>query len=282
MRLSMQPMTYHPSIAHLENSNMSYGTLGIINTLVTDKRLVKWDLFYVNLVTIIRNNIERDVSDQTVLDNTLRDVQQLVTYIDTYCNKGSMVVCYAQSNTRQLIPEHNRRPDIKSRVRLEGLTEKLIRQSSMQHGRLKTALSLSNVTVFEYVDRAQFIYMKLALLQKAEFRRNTNVALLSHSSVDFFMFDLLFQLNVIESHTGRVLSRSDIPKKVFKHDKIPFNKTALKLFGDKDLMKPIINKKPLALDRLKGINLLIRTDRELRDLAISRLGVTEKQLDWKL
>ena len=277
----MTEMTYDPSIAHLE-TKVSYGTLGIINKLVLlSKQPPRWDVYLINVATIVRNNLSRDRSDTAVIRGTEYDVSELITYIDNYLQTTTGIAILYFGLQRLGIPKEHRRTSTTTRKKIAALTSEISRLHKGPSGKLfDLDYASKTLRVFSINHPGQLPYRFLANILQYTISYN-KVALLTHDATDMLMCNALDKVEVLSSHTGYILRKRDLGFKVFKNEKIPLNQVTLRLFGDKDNIIPIIRNKPKALSRLAKYNLHQKTEQEIFGIAVNTLGVKKQLLQYK-
>ncbi len=275
-------MQYDKSIAHLEEE-VSYGVLGVINTLVKlldEPR--KWQLFLINVGTFVRNNYDKSSSDKDIIAKIHNDVNVLNEYILRYLNGQDATIVYYFSDQRRLVPEEHMRTATPSRIRMTSIMDQLIKDNSLPRKQLYRMNGEDDpLNILGYQDPKAFPHNYLTDIIKYSKTSNSCV-LLTHNSLDLLMMSKVDDITLLSSHTGKLLTTKEVAQKVFKVDEIPLNTVTIKLFGDKDNVIPIIKNKKKALKLLSNKNLHLLTEREMYRLALTVLKVEKRRLDYKL
>lgn len=288
-------LTHEEEIDNLRNKlgDVSYGTLGILNTIIKQSyqtSVVKKNMFLVNVGTIVRNCFDKDATDKTIIDKATFDVTNIRSCLARYDDKvPDAVVFYYKSSLLDAIPEHQRRKVTPMRARIASIIKQISAPEVYKPNRLMEVPTNNdgNTATYALEVTTGFAYHQLARLMRnaAHLSSNNRIWMFTHNPIDFFLADTYPNLEIIESHTGRIFGPKDFAKKVFKKDKegvLPFNRVTYKLFGDKEFITPLAKNFPKALLALKGINLKIRTEAELIQIAKDKLGINKSQFNWKL
>lgn len=274
---------YSAAIQHLEGE-VSYGTLGIINSFVKMSQYpARWDVFLINVGTIVRNCLSKDLSNEEVRDMTTTDIATMIEYIGIYLRSEKASVVVYTANQRLTVPLGHRRPTSKTRSRIEGITTAIADDNGFPNGKLVRMPfdKAENLDVYSYSRPMRPTHRYLTEILKYHLS-STRVALLSSDAIDFLTVNAVKGVDIVSSHTGQVLTATDLGKKVFKTDKIPFHTASLKLFGDSNNVKPIIRNKPKALISLSDVDLHHTSEREFLSLMKSKFNIDADLLKYNL
>jgi hypothetical protein len=274
----VEKRTYHPLVSDLEEK-VSYGTLGILETLVhhfNDQPHLNRKILLVNGDTIIRNCYHKDLPVNTIYDKISFDFEKLIYYYRQYVNEG-IVIIYFHPGIYGFIPQHLQKKLTPLRENLTTLSNGVISLNSVEFNKVRT-LSDESVKVVALAVKGKFSYKSLLEQFRSLFLSN-KIWMISHCPIDYFLFQS-FDIELINSHTGIIITKKDLGKKVFGESNVPFNKTSLMLFGDKEFIRPLCRNKPKALLELKSNNIHLRTERELAQLAVTKLKIDRKSLLW--
>ena len=296
--MPQETMVYDSQIAGLEGK-VSYGTLGILNCLMihlNDSPNIKKQCMLINGGTIVRNayfpqkNAEQFVDplrraqhEKEILDQVALDFFHLRHCFEMYVSGSSSALVYFQPDVNHLIPEAFRKKETEGRILIDKLT-KTVSQGENLRNNIVTKLDESNkVTYYGLQVAGIFAYRSLSkTIKSSELKQPSKIYLVSHCPIDYLLMSEYPQVELILSHTGKILQNKDLGVKVFKEDRIPFNRMTLKLFGDKDFIKAACRNKPKALKILENINLKLKTEREIAALAKDKLGIDPKDFSWNL
>jgi len=281
-------MEFDKRIQNLENV-VSYGTLGILNTLVktaSDPDGIKRNVFLINMATVVRNCYDKSSNRNHILNNVSVDIQHLKQYINQYNpNQHVIIIIYYHPSLRKAIPDDARKADTPSRLSQDELLDYIARTEHFSGNRLGEIQPKSgNADEYCLYVSSGYAYRQLYNILRTglPLRSMQRVWMLTHSPVDFFIAEKMPAIEVLESHTGRTFDRNGFSKKVFKDPSIPFNRVTLKLFGDKDLIKAQIRKTKKTREILAKVNLRTKTEKEILSIAKTKLGVNPKSLKWDL
>lgn len=276
-------MIYDDRIKALE-TKISYGTLGVLNTLVieSDLNIQKTTMMLINLTTIVRNCYSADMLDHQIIKAVSDDIQQIYTYAEAY-NPEITLLFYADSKVRMKVPEHVRRKLTDIRINIDRITDKIIKDLNIPHGNALTEIYRSrNMPVYFVRVEREFSYQILSRLIRNKLSNQIKkVWLVSHCAIDYYLYEVIRNLTIIDSHTGKITVPNNFGKKVFRDD-IPFRRITHMLFGDKEYIAPVIKNRNKALEKLRKVNIKIKTERELTIIAMKDLGVMPDQIAWKL
>lgn len=282
-----EKMEYHPLISDLETV-MSYGSLGVVDCIVrriNDNPNIKKNVILINGLTIIRNcfNDHKEYSANKLMEAVALDFDKLKHAIEMYAgNQKMIVVVYFHPNIYKLIPEQYQKSLTDFRKMVYHVATLITNSDHLQPNIPKKMLDSDNITFYAVRVTGSFAYRVLSRLLHSLKGLAPKIWMVSHQPVDFFLIEEFPHLEVILSHTGKILQRKDLSKKVFGDETIPFNRITYKLFGDKDLIKAVIRNRPKALDQLKGVNLKLRTEREITMIAKNTLGLDPKSYSWEI
>lgn len=279
----MEKRIYDPRISDLELA-MSYGSLAIVERLVirsNDPPHMKKNILLINGMTIIRNCYDKDKTDRDIIAQFIFDLEKINYYFDNYAQGESILLVYFQPGIYEYLNENIRRTVTKSREDYCRLCILLMSSNNLEFGKIKRMNSSGYSTAYATVFKNTFSYMYLPNIIRSIHQGNKKIWLVSHCPIDYFILNQL-DTEIISSHTGNIVTRNDLGKRVFGEEDIPFNKTTYKLFGDKEFVKPLISNRPKALEKLKGIKLKLKTEAEIAKIAVNVLGVDKKLLSVPL
>jgi len=280
-----ETMIYDSRVKDLEGV-ISYGTLGLLNTIAIhsdDNPLMKKNILLINGSTIVRNCYTSNTSDKEILNAIANDFARIRQYFEMYASTESRMIVYFQLGLNKLIPEASQRTSTTIRSEIARLTSLVARSEALRVNTPTKLNAVDNVGYYGLIVDGSFAY---PILTKAimTFKMSTppQLWLVSHCPIDYFLIERFPYLDIMLSHTGKILNKADIPKKVFGDPTIPFNRITYKLFGDKDFVKPACRNRPKAIAKLNGIQLRLKTEREIGLLAKTKLGIDLSSFNWKL
>ena len=274
-------MDYDSRVLEYENE-VSYGTLGIMNSLaLIVNQPVRYDLFLINIQTIVRNCLSSSKDDKKVIDQVNKDFESLLIAINSYAGSISVNVLIYMSNSRPMIPKKYQRTATNTRARIESVLNKITGGYGYTTGVIEkiTRPEYQSLNIVAAANNLRQPYRYIPeIMSKLNY---TKGLLLSHCPIDFIMLSMYKRIKLMESHTGRIIDTSNLGKKVFKED-IPFYKTTLRLFGDKDNITPLIKNRPRALKQINNKKLYQLSEQEIKRLALSTWNIPASDLRYVL
>ena len=227
-----------------ENLRVSYGVASILNTFATlssQARRPAWQIYLINVETLIRNRKENNNSIVSAND-VLNDMQILQQYISSYnrINLSSVqkkytpyIVFYFPQY--KVIPHDYLRTKLpkgtEERWKLQDAILDIVRNKSMPEAIDTTQIlyisSGSSKSVWPHKDLLKDIRSVISGSQYAP------CLMISHVPLDFHLYRYFNDFTLLESYTGVLKKCTVFGKKVFGDDAIPFNKYTHLSFGDK-------------------------------------------------
>lgn len=219
--------------------------------LFKDDRRQTFDVFLINAWTIARNCYDKKLSDTNVLRAIRKDINQFVTYVQTYfqeqkdlIEKPYVIVYlpeYKLKDTYLRLPTEERQKvmDLANKFFVKVCTnppiEKKVYGGNMYLAKVGSVL-LPHKELFQLISN-KFDKGVTRIMQR-------RYLLVSHVPMDFHLQNYLAnKLYILESYTGKIKNISELGNKVFKNDYVPFNQYTHLLLGDSFLIKPLIYRK---------------------------------------
>lgn len=210
-----------------------------------------WDTTLINVSTLVRNCIDKEVSDNAVANLVLKDISSFAASLKEYyiskSNKPDTpyIVCY--------IPDYSALPLAHSRqssavtIRVNQVLN-LLKKEMSKEMELETIYGIP-VCVTSIGSKHKFPHQQLhevmiscnKILGKNMIRINTRrYVMISHNPIDFHLHKAYpKRFYVLESYTGHMKEPDMFGVKVFKLPHIPFNQYTHLLFGDSVSVKPL-------------------------------------------
>jgi len=244
------------------NSLFSFGLYPIFKTCIDYIPKTKSDTILVNLYTLIRNQYVKDLPIANIIQKIFLEIEEFSRDMSTLFEDSKIykpsIVFYCYDYRKSVDPLYIRPLDM---IRTFcNITFKLMRPQfiKLQNTSIETTrisfLSLQNI-----IPVYDALYNSLSLV-----KNNRKALLVSGMALDYHLLNKDPKIKLLESYTGKILSNTDIPKKVFKkYDKIPFTKASHVLLGDQKLLLPTlgIKKKKQLLELAIKENWSIKTRR---------------------
>ena len=249
-----------------------------------------WDLFLVNIETIVRDQAKSD-NVEDIVNKVIVDCQTLVQYFEAYCT-NSAVMCYKVTPLICFYFGHYKNiPQAYLREKLPKGTEERIMISKQVMERLKVnPLQSNSIPIFVYEEGLEKgVWPHIELLKDLHETKINNqpitdlqyrkVLLISHIPLDFDLYTRFAEFTLLESYTGNLKSVRQFGKKVFNNENIPFNKYTHLLFGDKWYLKSPLSRKDKQ-------NILAQAEKEqwfiisLKDMRTKLINILPNLTSW--
>lgn len=229
-----------------EGLEVSHGVAPILNTFTTlSSKTVrpKWNLYLINVETLIRNR-DRDIqlSIKELAESVMNDMQVLAQYISSF-NRHNTSYNHKQNYAIFFYTPH-----------YEGIPEKYLRKSlpkgTDRRWKIRDEIEdiLKRQSVQNAIDNTRIYYVTVGsekhhtwphkdllkdIMANEENPQYSSVLMISHVPLDFHLYKYFKEFTLLESYTGATKQKKDLGKKVFKDNNIPFNKYTHLLLGDK-------------------------------------------------
>lgn len=260
---------YHKLISHLVDM-VSFGTLGVIDAFANNPE--RYDVVFINLTTILRNCYVKDAKVPDILRLANQDLEQLVTYIHMFSSDKVNIVLYMDVHMRDRIPKGQRRPLTTPRE----MVEKSVKAFTEYHSAPGRLTSIGQ-NIFLYNTKG-FAHHELIRV-KSRVDKVGKACLISHCPLDYLLVTKEPTIDIIQSHTGNILQLTEISKKVFKNEMVPFNTTSLSVFGDKDHIKPQFRSNKKIIEK-EGSKLRRMTSFELKKVMRNKYDIEAANMSW--
>ena len=240
----------------LENS---YGLMPILNAfanLTRSNHLKFWDLYLINIETLIRDRKNNTSDITTIARNILNDCNVLVKYIGEYARlfqrdhtKNKIIICFYM-NKYEALPDLYIREKFpkgtEERWKIRDKVAKMIDDGPKSEEGIDVVFSVqSNTKVWPHKEMVKDLIHNF---QGVPFMK---ALMISHIPLDFHLYRTFSDFTILESYTGAFKTQKQFGKKVFGNENLPFNKYTHLLFGDKWYIKPLVEHKTrkLILDK---------------------------------
>ena len=222
---------------------VSYGIAPILHTLsdMSNRSMrPKWDLFLINVETLIRDRKELQGPIEQIARAVITDCTVLAQYIAMYCQMtlppngvNKALVCFYLPHYENLPKQYLRTKFPKGTEERWPIRDK-VGQIVTKEG-YETSFEDTSV-VFDVIGvKGQWPHRDLVrdISTVKKGIQYSKVLLVSHVPSDFHMYRTFNDFTILESYTGALKNKQQLGKKVFQNDVIPFNKYTHLLFGDK-------------------------------------------------
>lgn len=250
--------------SRMEDSVRSAGAAGIVDALsqlTRTPRAPVWDVVLINLATLIRNALGKDVSDQTVVESVFDDTDNIVRAIRRYFDSFPVppekpgVILYLPSYTK--LPDLHRRTPNTQTLRIQKI-QNTLQNKYLKDPKIPEVINVADMTCVTMCVGNKFLYPHMELYEYIRKQAtagifgtiksalgfiNFRIGMVSHHAIDFHIAKNVKNFSLLSSYTGEIKTLDQLGKKVFKLDGIPFNTATHLLFGDSTHVKPIAMRK---------------------------------------
>ena len=240
----------------IENYSYSLGTQSLLDAITSfnpknDNHI--WDTTIINIATILRNNLNKDRADSTVIQRTITDISAIITNIYHYLKNNHVgdspyIVLYIP-NYKKLHPLFRRT--------LSGNEERINKLLSVMSNDIQDKRHFDKTMFFDMPIYTCIAGNDLAMPYRSLFDKITEIngitstikrvmtrkyMLISHVALDYYLFRCFRNVRLFECFTGLIKEEKELGKKVFKEEGIPFNIFTHVLFGDTTKVKPLVSR----------------------------------------
>lgn len=220
-----------------------------VAALFKGDRRQTFDVFIINANTIARNCYDKKLKTTDILNNIQKDINTLMKYIQLYfveqkqyIEKPYVIVYLPIYN----IHKNYARPLSPDRQAIQSLAYQYFKnictnppQVNKMSDDCVAYAFLAGTNNLPHRDISSFIINKA---DKGVMRMmHRRYLLISHMCIDFHLQNTLGnKLYILESYTGKIKTIKDLGSKIFKNPDIPFNQYTHLLFGDSNLIRPMV------------------------------------------
>lgn len=286
-----------------DNEQAGFGTNAIISSI---KELSKsnnpnpYDIFLINIDTLIRNVVTKEKTIQDIKQDVKKDLDNLLDTISIYLQSVSnlidmpyILVYFPEYEVPQVKLHERVFKDNSVKAIIKKVHDEFIKEDNLKQ-RKQIRTSFNNIDVYELPvgNRADLPYKDLTRFINSQARFNPtgirtvikNMLMISHYPLDFYFLFNFPNTQLIESFTGRYLKKEQLGVKVFKDGFIPFNRVTHLLFGDSVQLMPMAkgrrghnNNRKLLMDMAKKQNWNFRTPSEIAQF-VGNSGQVPKEI----
>lgn len=243
---SLQPI--NPDAPNVFNGiAVSYGVapiLGAISDMSRSSKRKTWNLYLINIETLVRDRNDRTSIVEQIARDTIVDCTVLSQYIATYnaiCggthSKLKPIICFYMGHYEHL-PSTYRRDKYPKGTEERWKVRDAIAEIIQKEGFIEN-FEGSDILFSVEDEKGKWCHKSLV---KSLGERFTDIPfrstlLVSHVCSDFHLYRVFKDFTLLESFTGKFKQKPEFGKKVFDSEHIPFNKYTHLLLGDKWYMK---------------------------------------------
>jgi hypothetical protein len=243
----------------------SFGVSFALNTiakLAIDDNPPRYDTFLINISTLIRDNFNKTQKIDDIKKAIYSDTDIFLNYIEQYCQPimkdldSPYVVLYVPSY--KSIPQEfkrikksdsytgDKKLEFDKMLKEEDILNQIIKETPLFTSRKSKNQILDiyvikvGISHYPHKELLKFMYNTNKKLARSILRR---ILMFSHHTLDFHIFNEYKYMTLLEGHTGKLKSLSDLSDKVFKNTNVPFNRITHPLLGDKIDLNALIKNK---------------------------------------
>src|SRR5574344_131947 len=226
---------------------VSYGIAPILGAIsdISKKRDRKvWNLYIINIETLIRDRRDNTATVEQIARNVITDCPVLAQYIATYNNmvrgphtKINPVICFYIAQYENISKKYLREKFPKGTEERWAIRNR-ISEIITQEGFIE---SFEGTDILFTIEDGKKYWCHKGLLQSLGGKYDNipyrTTLLISHVCSDFHLYRVFKDFTLLESYTGAFKQPKEFGKKVFGDESVPFNKYTHLLFGDKWYIK---------------------------------------------
>jgi hypothetical protein len=223
-----------------DGSPFSIGTSFAIDTLEKVIPNSQNDLVVINLATLLRNHLSsnKNISMDKLLRKLHGELAVLLEDITDFQKRARV------ANPKILLYLIDYSKSIPTEVSRELTPPRLVLQRAIQYVLLRQdklfadhMMLINDIEVRYAPVQRKILPHKVLQSLIQNMSSNRQVIMFSHCPLDFHVGRHLKAFSIIESHTGKMRSLSELGKKLFKKEQLPFNPLLHAFLGDKDYIK---------------------------------------------
>lgn len=277
----------------------SLGTQSLIDTIASwdyrNKHI--WDTTIINVATIVRNNIDKNKTDEEIIKSTYSDLRNLNLAIYYYLeatkeSDNPYTIIFVPNYSK--IPELFRRKLSPQEERIVTICNKIANSINNRKEGDSSSIFTMPLYLVELGNNRELPYKQLVFKIGQINSNNKNITkvmtrrymLISHIALDYHIFNThIRDIKLLECYTGNVRTIKDLGQKLFKEDCIPFNQYTHALFGDSTRVKPIVTRKKREefIEVAKRYKWNLKTPVEIKGQIVMRdntLGIILSQVNY--
>lgn len=226
---------------------VSYGIAPILGAIsdISKKRDRKvWNLYIINIETLIRDRRDNTATVEQIARNVITDCTVLAQYIATYNNmvrsphtKVNPVICFYIAQYENISKKYLREKFPKGTEERWTIRNR-ISEIITQEGFIE---SFEGTDILFTIEDGKKYWCHKGLLQSLGSKYDNipyrTTLLISHVCSDFHLYRVFKDFTLLESYTGAFKQSKEFGKKVFGDESVPFNKYTHLLLGDKWYIK---------------------------------------------
>ena len=226
----------------------SYGTAGVMATLMNEFLTMQKNVIAINLQTLLRNQLNDDeVPPAELARRVAKELQQFLADFASVAskslNKLSFLVLYMYDPYSSINGDFLR-PLIRKRALLQNAIRYLInnrdklniKNGMYDHNAFKLIVDIRDtLPVPIYMHLYNLVFQNVVTVY---------MSMVSHHPIDYHIASKVTSFNVLQSHTGTFVEKHQLGYKVFKnYSDVPFYPCTHSLFGDTSLLLPQLSPK---------------------------------------
>lgn len=206
-----------------------------------DPMRFNWKTYLVNLDTLFRNTFDKKNFIEEIRNLTF-DIELLITYIDQYNQVPDMKIIFYVPKYDDLKRIANAREHTGNNRERIDMFNKIIRSVMIKIP--KSTLSGRQIEVVECMSLPCTFVPRYIRSKMPDVDMNAQAVMITHHPVDLHIREDFPNLYILESYTGVVKQVGQFGTKLaVKDERVPFNWTTHKLFGDPHDIKSVLKPK---------------------------------------
>lgn len=274
-----------------QSGQAGFGTNAIItaiNEMAKKNNPQPYDIFLINIDTLIRNVTTKDKSEDEIKNDTSRDLGNLLDAISLYMrtienllDMPYILVYFPEYETPQVKLHERTYKNDSVKAIIKNIHNDFVKEDNLKE-RKQIRSSYNNIDVYELYtgDRSELPYKVLTRFVNGQSKFNPggirnvlkNMMMISHCPLDYYFLLNFPRTHLLESFTGKLIKKEQLGVKVFKDGFVPFNRVTHLLFGDSVQLMPMAkgrrgknNNRKLLMDMARRQNWNFRTPDEIAE-----------------
>lgn len=233
-----------------------------IHRLSGDFKSPRWTTVCINLNTLLRNNLTKEISDKQCYEAASSDGDHIVDAILQYWK--SFPASGARKDVIVFVPDYSalpvlyRRESSKTTVQIRNIPPKFIPKlypngkavgepvvQGLPDGGTFTLMRAGDARHYPHRVLHDYIVELHSEGKKKLLSRSLDISIgmVSHHALDWHIGFLVKSFHLLESYTGTIRTFATLGEKLFKDKAIPFNRATHVLFGDSTEVRAMAQRK---------------------------------------
>ena len=218
----------------------SYSTYPVFARCISAIPEFHIDTVLINVRTIVRNNFDKTKTRQELIQKIINELHTLIDdtisiFNDNKTFRPAIVLYYY--DYRKAVNQEYVRPMDQMREYCHSMRDPILNILRREDKfKIQNGVGISLLLLKNVIPLYRALHNSLSNV-----KNNRRVLMISDMPLDYHLTETVPNLMIMESHTAKILRKTDLSKKIFKnYDGVPFNKSTHVLLGDKKLIKPAL------------------------------------------